>query len=144
MSFLTKIGGAFSGGANKLSGRKDYLEGLTSAVAYMSSCDGKIGDDELDAGMKSINSIPAITSAYDTHAISSSLDGMLKRAGGGRMGRRGLMKEMEDLQKSDFSEREAILLVALDVADQGGIGDDEKKAAGDIAQALGLDVAKYI
>lgn len=144
-SFLSKAAGFFGGKtADKLSGRTDYLEALTAAGAYMASCDGNVDDSELDKLMKSITAIPAVATAYGENVISQKIDAMLKRAGGGRMGRRGLMKEIEDLANAEYDLRESVLLVALDVADDGGIGDQERQAAIDIGKALGIDATKLI
>ncbi|MFN6983449.1 MAG: TerB, partial [Rhizobium oryzihabitans] len=61
----------------------------------------------------------------------------------GRVGKAGLFKEIEDI-KADHDMSETVLLVALDVADSGGISDDEKAVLAKIASTVGLDLAKYL
>ena len=144
-AFMQKAAGLFGGNAaNKLSGKKDYLEALCSGTIFAASADGKIDDSELDKGLRSITSIPGITDAYSEHDIAAELDKRIKQAQGGRMGRRGLLKEMEDLKDADVSMREAIILVALDEADDNGMGDEERAANITMGQALKIDAAKLI
>lgn len=131
-----------TGGVNKYSGRKDFLEAVCAASALVAAADGDVSDAEVDQTIKAITSNANLSAAFRTQEIERTADAMLNRAKGGRVGRSGLYKEIEDVS-SDHDMAETVLLSALDVADQGGIDDKEKAVLGTIAQKLGLNLANY-
>lgn len=131
-----------SGGVNKYSGRKDFLEAVCAASALVAAADGDVSDAEVDQTVKAITSNAQLSAAFRSQEIERTADAMLQRAKGGRVGRSGLYKEIEDVA-SDHDMAETVLLSALDVADHGGIDDKEKAVLGTIAQKLGLNLANY-
>ncbi|MBM7323939.1 tellurite resistance TerB family protein [Agrobacterium sp. S2] len=128
--------------AKKFSGKTDFLEAVCAASALVATADGDLDDSELLAAVAAVKSNAALSGAFDARAIETTMDKMCSRAVG-RVGKAGLFKEIEDI-KADHDMSETVLLVALDVADSGGISDDEKAVLSKIASTVGLDLAKYL
>jgi tellurite resistance protein len=66
---------------------------------------------------------------------------MMQRAAGGRTGRIGLYKEIDDIA-NDPEKATVVLAAVLDVADSGGISPQEQSVIDNIAQRLKLDPSK--
>jgi len=128
--------------AKKFSGKTDFLEAVCAASALVATADGDLDDSELLAAVAAVKSNAALSGAFDARAIETTMDKMCSRAVG-RVGKAGLFREIEDV-KADHDMSETVLLVALDVADSGGISDDEKAVLAKIASTVGLDLAKYL
>lgn len=139
---FASIKAKLSGGVNKYSGRKDFLEAVCAASALVAAADGDVSDAEVDQTVKAVSSNASLSAAFKPSEIERTADAMLKRAQGGRVGRSGLYKELEDIA-NDHEMSETVLLSALDVADHGGIDDKEKAVLAQIAQRLGLNIANY-
>jgi tellurite resistance protein len=139
---FASIKAKLSGGVNKYSGRKDFLEAVCAASALVAAADGDVSDAEVDQTVKAVSSNASLSAAFKQSEIERVADAMLKRAQGGRVGRSGLYKELEDIA-NDHDMSETVLLSALDVADHGGIDDKEKAVLGQIAQRLGLNLSNY-
>lgn len=131
-----------TGSVNKYSGRKDFLEAVCAASALVAAADGDVSDAEVDQTIKAITSNAQLSAAFKQTEIERTADAMLKRAQGGRVGRAGLFKEIEDIA-NDHDMSETVLLSALDVADHGGIDEKERAVLQNIAQRLGLNLASY-
>jgi tellurite resistance protein TerB len=131
-----------TGSVNKFSGRKDFLEAVCAASALVAASDGDISDQEVEQTVKAVSSNASLAAAFKASEIERTADAMLKRAQGGRVGRAGLYKELEDIA-NDNEMAETVLLSALDVADKGGISAEEKGVLAKIAQTLGLNLANY-
>ncbi len=139
---FAKLKQKLSGSVNKYSGRKDFLEAVCAASALVAAADGDVSDAEVAQTVKAITSNAQLSAAFRTSDIERTADEMLKRAQGGRVGRAGLYKEIEDI-RADHDMGETVLLSALDVADHGGIDDKEKEVLAKIASSLGLNLANY-
>lgn len=143
MGLLSKLRGQFKGSVAKVSGRTDFLEAVCAAAALVAWADGNADDTEIAAAIKAVTSNKELLGAFDSRTIELTADQMFTRAGGGRVGRMGLEKEIKDIA-SDPDIAEIVLVTALDVADSGGISDEEKAVLGKIAKTLGLDLNKYM
>lgn len=111
--------------------------------ALVASADGNVEDSEIDATIKSVTSNETLSTAFTNTEITGCIEKMLDRANGGRVGRRALMKEIEDVTAS-AEEGEIVLLTALDIADADGtIDDDERRVLDQIAAVFGLKVSNY-
>lgn len=134
-----------SGKVNKFKGNKDFLEGVCAAAALVAFADGSCSDTEASAAIKAITSNAVMSGSFSGREIETTIDSMLKRAEGGRVGRAGLYREIEEVLTKDPSGdmAEAVLLTALDVADDGGIEDKERAVLEQIASKLRLDLKKY-
>ena len=139
--------GIFKGKAtqavNKFSGQTDFLEAVCAAAALIAAADGEIEDSEVIATKKAVLANKALAAGFDTRTIETTIDAMLDRAGGGRVGRIGLWKEIEEAaNKPDFAE--AILCTALDVSDADGETEPQEQVVLDrLAKTLRLDLAKF-
>lgn len=128
---------------NQFSGRTDFLQGACAIAALVASSDGDISDSEITKATTSINALDAITKNFDQRVIDTTLDQMLTKAGSGRVGRNQLWKEVEECAK-EHEIGESVLLIGLDVADDGGIGDKEMIVLQDAAKRLGLNLQSYL
>jgi tellurite resistance protein TerB len=141
---FNKLKNAFAGKVNKYSGKKDFLEAVCAACALVAAADGDLEDAEIAQTIKGIQSNPELAGAFPSREIEQTADQMLKRAQGGRVGRNGLFKELEDIA-SDKDMAETVLLTALDVADSDGEMEPAEKAVLEkIAQTFGLNLASYL
>jgi len=136
-----------AGASSRMSGRTDLLEATCAACALTAAADGDIKDDEVGSIMEALTNHPTLSTAFKPSQIEQCADAMLKRAKGGLMGRRGLQKEIEQaVGKSTSDDLELILCVAIDVAraDGEGVGGEELKVLGGVANILRLDLRSYL
>lgn len=143
MGLLSGLKAKFAGSVSKYSGKTDFLEAVMAAAALVAWADGNADDKEIAAAIKAAVSNSALAGAFDSRTIEQTAEQMFNRASGGRVGRSGLYKEIEDI-KADKDMSETVLLTALDIADSEGISEDEKRVLGEIASRLGLDLKKYL
>lgn len=130
-----------NGAIKKLSGRTDFLEAVCAACALVASADNEITDDEIKMTTKVITNNPTLAAAFKSTQIEKCADTMLKRAQGGRSGRFGLYKEIDDVA-ADSSVGEMVYLAALDVAESdGNVAASEKKVLSEIAKRLSVNEA---
>lgn len=139
--------GLFKGKAadavNRFSGQTDFLEAVCAAAALIAAADGEIEDKEVEATKKAVMANKALSAGFDGRTIDTTIDRMLDRAGGGRMGRIGLWTEIEEAAKKP-EMAEAILCAALDVSDSDGeVEPQEQVVLERLAKTLRLDLAKY-
>jgi tellurite resistance protein TerB len=126
----------------KFSGRTDFLEATCAAAALIAAADGEIEDAEVDATVKAVKANKALAQGFDQQTIDKTINAMLDRAGGGRVGRAGLRKEVMEVSK-DAEMAEGVILAALDVAEADGeIGPEEQKVLESLAKDLGVDLAR--
>ena len=132
-----------AGGAKRMSGRTDLLEAVCAAAALVAAADGNVDDSEIDATAKAVSANETLNTAFSPREIEGSIQRMLDRANGGRVGKMGLYKEIEDVAGS-AEDGEIVLLTAMDIADADGSVDDAEKAVLEkIAGKLGLKLANY-
>ncbi len=140
---LATLKAKLTGSVHKLSGRKDALEAVCAAAALVAASDGDISDGEVAATTKAVKANPTLAAAFPVRDIETTIDAMMSRAEGGRSGRLGLYREIEQISK-DADISEIVYLAALDVAESdGSIGEKEKAVLGKIAASLGLNPANY-
>lgn len=141
---LKALKNKLSGGANRLQGRTDLLEAVCAAAALVAAADGSVDDSEISATVTAVTANEALNTAFDARQIEGAIQRMLDRAGGGRVGRMNLMKELDDIS-GNSDDAETCLLTALDIADADGeMDDDEKRVIADIAKRLGLNLSTYL
>lgn len=135
---------ALKGASKKYSGQKDYLEAVCAGCALVAAADGDISDDEVEATIKALTSNATLSSGFNSREIEKCANEMIQRVAGGRTGRMGLMREIEDVA-ADPDKAEAVLLAMLDVAEgDGTIDPAEQKVLENIAGKLRLDLKKYM
>ena len=126
----------------KFSGRTDFLEAVCAGAALIAAADGEIEDSEVDATVKAVKANKPLAQGFDQLTIDKTINTMLERAGGGRVGRAGLRKEVLEIAK-DPEMAEAVILTALDVAEADGeIEPAEQKVLEALAKDLGVDLAR--
>lgn len=126
----------------KFSGRTDFLEAACAAAALIAVADGEIEDSEVNATVKAVKANRALAQGFDQLTIEKTINAMLDRAMGGRVGRSDLKKEVMEISK-DPEMAEAVILTALDVAEADGEIEPEEQAALEaMAKSLGLDLAR--
>lgn len=139
LNFLKTMGDRLKGQAAKFVKDPNFLEGLCAMAAYVGSADGNFDDSELNAAVKIITNNEIIKGAgFQARDIQTVMDRMADKAEGGRSGRSALLKEIHDIAGNP-ELAEAVLLIGLDIADQGGIDEKEKAALRNVAKELGLD-----
>jgi tellurite resistance protein TerB len=129
---------------SRYSGQTDFLEAVCAASALVANADGNVSDDEVDGIVKTIAANAALSAGFTSRQIEQTAEAMIKRAQGGRMGRSGLMRELEDVAK-DADKAEAVAIAALDVAEaDGSIGAEEQAVLLKIGAALGIDMKRLM
>lgn len=137
---FNKLKGKLSGASKLLSGRKDALEAVCAAAALVAAADGDISDDEIKTAKNVVLNNATLGAAYKSGEIDRCIDAMLKRAQGGRSGRMGLYKEIEDIAGSP-EIAEVVVACAVDIAETDGqTGDEERKALNEIAKRVNVDL----
>jgi tellurite resistance protein len=128
---------------NQFSGNKDFLEGLCAACALTAAADGQIDDSEYDAALGVIKSNTAISAAFGTGEIESVFGKMAPKTKT-RSGKAELKEEIRQVIARDKSGQmgQAIVLAALDVADSGGISEQETAIMKDIAGICNVNYDK--
>ncbi|MFC3180487.1 TerB family tellurite resistance protein [Cypionkella sinensis] len=128
----------------KFSGRTDFLEAVCAAAALVAAADGEIEDGEIKATIKAVAANKALSAGFDQKMIEQTMEKMLSRAGGGRVGRAGLWDEVgEVLKNPDMAE--AVVLTALDVAEGDGEVEPQEKIVLDrLAKLANVDLNRLM
>ena len=144
MGFLKDmLGGKAKDAVNAFSGNKDFLEGLCAACAMTAAAEGGIDDDEFETALSVMMSNSAIAASFSGTEVEQVLGKMTKKTNT-RMGKSELMDEIRQVVERDKTGKmgQAIVLVALDVADTGGISDAETAVMRKIADVCGVNYDK--
>lgn len=128
---------------NQFSGNKDFLEGLCAACALTAAADGNIDDSEYDAALGVIQSNTSISAAFGSGEIESVFGKMAPKTKT-RSGKAELKEEIRQVIARDKSGAmgQAIVLAALDVADAGGISDQEVAILKEVATICNVNYDK--
>jgi tellurite resistance protein len=143
MVFGKLFGGKAKDAINQFSGNKDFLEGLCAACALTAAAEGGIDDKEYDTTLSVIRANSAIAAAFSSTEIESCFGKMAPKTAS-RSGKAELMNEIREVIDRDKSGAmgQAVVLAALDVADQGGISDAEVAVMKRIAEVCGVNYDK--
>lgn len=137
--------GLVGGTSNVIKGNKELLEAACAMVVRVGSADGSFDDSEEKKGLESIKSLSIITDNFDARTIEIAFDKQADRAKGGRTGRRELLREIvEGAEKGGPDFAKALILIGLDVADDGGIGQEEEKDLRFIAGEIRVDYERVL
>lgn len=142
-----KLKERITGGAARLNGKLDLLEGCAAACVLVGSADGNLDDGEAAVALERLLTHETLSVAFSTTQIEQAFDKQVKRAKAGMSGRLGLRREVEEVKgKSTAEDIEMLFVIAIDVAGaDGDIGEKEMKALQDIGKLLGgLDPARYL
>lgn len=140
-----KLKERLTGGAKRLQGKTDLLEGVCAMAALVACADGDIEDSEVEATLDALTGHATLGEAFGPSEIERALDKQLKRAKGGAAGKLALKREIEEMKaKNAADELEMALMIALDVASADGeVEPEERKVLDDLAKRLGFNLASY-
>lgn len=141
-----KLKERLSGGAKKLQGKTDLLEGICAMTALVAAADGEIEDAEVGAIFDALTTHALLGEAFSSSEIERVLDAQLKRAKGGMAGKLALKREIEEMKaKNPSDELEMALMISIDVAaSDGEIEPEEKPVLEDLAKRLGFSLSSYL
>lgn len=141
-----KLKERLGGGAKKLSGKTDLLEGIAAAAARVASVDGKIDESEVEAVLNALMNHEALSQAFTGSQIETCVNKQIQRAQGGMAGRLALRKEVEEMKaKGSSDELEMAFMIVIDVAmADGAIGDKEKVELETLGKTLGFSLSSYL
>lgn len=141
-----KLKERLTGGAQRLNGKTDLLEGICAACVLTGSADGDFSDDEAMTALDRLQNHDTISAAFSPTQIEQAFDKQAKRAKSGMSGKLGLRREIEEVRaKATEEDCEMLLVIALDVAlAAGDISAAERNALDKVAQAVGLSVDRYL
>lgn len=139
--FLNNLKAKLEGAILKFRGRTDFLEAVCAAAALVAAADGEIDDKEIASAIQAVKANPKLAQVFKQSEIEKTMDTMLKRAQSGRVGRSGLLKELQDVKKdAEFSD--TAYLTALDVADADGkMTNEERTVLANIAKTLNVSAS---
>lgn len=143
---FAKLKEKLTGGANRLNGKTDLLEGICAGIVLVAAADGDLSDDEAAVGLDRLMNHETLSVAFSASQIETAFDKQVKRAKQGMSGRLGLRREIEEVRnKSTNEDCEMLLMIAIDVAAADGeVGAKELAALKTIGQAVNLDPQRYL
>jgi tellurite resistance protein len=141
-----KLKDKLTGGAARLNGNMDLLEGVCAACVLVGAADGDMSDDEAATAMDRLLNHETLSKAFSATQIEAAFDKQAKRAKSGMSGRLALRRELEDVKaKSSAEDCEMLLVIAIDVAAADGeIGAKEMGILRTVGQSMGLTVERYL
>lgn len=141
-----KLKEKLTGGASRLNGKADLLEGICAACVLVGAADGDLSDDEGAVAMDRLMNHEVLSKSFSPTQIEAAFDKQAKRAKAGMSGRLALRREIEDVKaKSSAEDCEMLLVIAIDVAAaDGDIGAKEMGVLRTIGQAMGLAPERYL
>ena len=135
-----------TGGAARLNGKADLLEGICAACVLVGAADGDLSDDEGAVALDRLMNHETLSKAFSGTQIETAFDKQAKRAKSGMSGRLALRREVEDVKaKSSAEDCEMLLVIAIDVAaTDGDIDTKELAVLRTIGQTVGLSADRYL
>ncbi|KQP34436.1 Tellurite resistance protein TerB [Methylobacterium sp. Leaf102] len=119
-------------------GDRVLMEAAVSAAANVILADSEIDEEEVETALAGMRANPILEKGYDTLKLEAELFEALERART-RAGRAENLQHVAGLVGREAGQREAVFLIAADVADQAGISAVEHRALAEIAAALSVD-----
>lgn len=138
MSLFQDLVGRFTRGVGAYVGDRVLMEAAVSAAANVILADSEIDEEEVETALAGMRANPILEKGYDTLKLEAELFEGLDRART-RAGRAENLRHVAALTGREVTQREAVFLIAADVADQAGISAVEHAALAEIAAALGVD-----
>lgn len=143
MGFLSNLLSKAEKTVASYTGDADFLHGVAAAAANVTAADGSIDDSEIDTAISGMQANPIVGASYSGSQIEDALNHALQRAKT-RSGRMENKRAIEALMTRSAEARQDVFLIAADVADNDGIGAEERKVLEEIAKALNLDANKLL
>jgi tellurite resistance protein TerB len=122
---------------------RDLLEAAIYGCFFVASADGDLDEAEIKKTQKLINNEPLMKGfgAEVSQLIAAAEEAYTD--GGPRIIRRRAKKELEDLAH-DPEQADVVMTIICTVADEGGIGEEEKAALTDAAGWMNLSIKDYL
>lgn len=143
MGFLQNVRDTLGRAAIKYTGDIAFLHGAASAAANVTAADGQIDDSEVEAAIQGMMANSILSASYSPSQIEEEVNNALLRAKT-RAGRISNQRFIEALSTRPVELRQDIFLIAADVADDGGIGEDEHRVLDAIAKSLNVNKATLL
>lgn len=142
MGFLQDIIARGQKAAKAYTGDTAFLMGAAAAAAIVTRADGQVDDGEIKAALEGLTANPLLKT-FPASKIEDVFTQALDRAKS-RAGKIELQRSIAALAVRSLEERQDVLLIGADVADNDGIGPEERKVLEEIGDTLRLDVTKLI
>lgn len=138
MGLFQDLVGRFTQNVTAYVGDRTLMEAAVSAAANVILADSEIDEEEVEAALAGMRANPILEKGYDTLKLEAELFEGLERART-RAGRAENLRHVAGIAGREAGQREAVFLIAADVADQAGISAVEHQALAEIATALSVD-----
>ncbi|RVU21119.1 tellurite resistance TerB family protein [Methylobacterium oryzihabitans] len=143
MGYLHDIVDRFRRTVTAYAGDDALMRAAVSASANVIVADGEVAGEEFEAALAGLRADPVLEKGYDGPMLQEELYDAIGRART-RAGRRQNLHAIEAVAGRPLEQRQSVFLIAADVADHEGISPVEHRALGEIAAALGLDMAALL
>ncbi|WP_368766753.1 tellurite resistance TerB family protein [Enterobacter hormaechei] len=121
--------------------KRDDVEATVWGAMAIAFADGEADAAELTTLEKTIAAKPAFAPfAGEISTMSSNARQQFEASR--RSAKAEAIRQLKDVAGTDAAVD--VLCLCLDIADNGGIGPEEEKVLGEIAQALGLNLNQYL
>lgn len=143
--FGNLFGANVTAAVQKFSGDKDFLEAGCAVGALVGAADGNIDDAEYDAALAVMNANKILGAAFSPSEIESVFGKMAPKTKT-RSGKAELINEIREgvAKDRDGTKAKALMLIGIDVADQGDIGADEEKVLRTLSEVLKVNYEKAL
>lgn len=121
--------------------KRDDVEATVWGAMTIAFADGEADSNELSTLEKTISAKPAFA-AFTGEIGAMSANARQQFEASRRSAKAEAMRQLKDVAGTDAAVD--VLCLCLDIADNGGIGPEEEKVLGEIAQALGLNLNQYL
>ncbi|HGW6103987.1 TPA: tellurite resistance TerB family protein [Citrobacter werkmanii] len=121
--------------------KRDDVEATVWGAMAIAFADGEADSSELSTLEKTISAKPAFA-AFTGEIGAMSASARQQFEASRRSAKAEAMRQLKDVAGTDAAVD--VLCLCLDIADNGGIGAEEEKVLGEIAQALGLNLNQYL
>lgn len=137
---LNLLRAKLTGGAQRIAGKTDLLEGGAAMTVLTAMADGDLTDTEAETALERLLGHDTLSAAFKPAQIEAAFDKQAQRARKGLSGKLALKREIDDLtSKATDEDREMMLAISLDVAmADGDISAPERKVLDEMAKRLGL------
>lgn len=124
-------------------GDEALMQAGVSAAANVIVADGEVAGEEFETALTGVMASPILEKGYDVLMLEEALYDAIGRART-RAGRVENLRRVAAIAGRPAEQREGVFLVAVDVADHGGIAEIEHAALREIAAALLVDKAALL
>ena len=138
MSLLRDLFGRVSQTVTAYAGDSTLMLAAVSAAANVIVADGEVAGPEFETALAGLRANPILEKGYDALMLETELYDGIARART-RAGRAENLRHVANAAERPDAQREAIFLIAADVADHEGIAGVEAAALLEIAAALKVD-----